>query len=73
MMLLHLQYAKRHASTLSSFLLENSSYFGVDEIVSFYKLVGDLDKITDAKLGKQCSPRIFGLLFQELLRKFVFV
>ena len=32
--------AKCHASLLSSFSLENSLYFGVNEIISFQKLVG---------------------------------
>jgi hypothetical protein len=31
-----------HASLLSSFLLENSLYFGVNEIIRFQKLVGNL-------------------------------
>ena len=35
---------KRHASLLSNFLLHNSLYFGVDEITSFQKLAGNLDK-----------------------------
>ena len=45
--------AKRHASLLSSFLLENSLYFGVNEIISFQKLVGNLDKMIVGKLGRQ--------------------
>ena len=45
--------AKRHASLLSSFLLENSLYFGVNEIISFQKLDGNLDKMTVANLGRQ--------------------
>jgi hypothetical protein len=45
--------AKRHASLLSSFLLENSLHFSVDEIISFQKLVGNLDKMTVANLGRQ--------------------
>ena len=36
--------AKRHASLLSSFLLEKPLYFGVNEISSFQKLVGNLDR-----------------------------
>ena len=32
--------AKCYASLLSSFSLENSLYFGVNEIISFQKLVG---------------------------------
>jgi hypothetical protein len=38
---------------LSSILLENSLYFGVDEIISYQKLVGNLDKIIVANLGRQ--------------------
>jgi hypothetical protein len=34
---------KRHASLLSSLLLKNSLYFGVNEIIDFQKLVGNLD------------------------------
>ena len=45
--------AKRRASLLSSFLLENSLYFGVNEIISFKKLVGNLDKMIIANLGRQ--------------------
>jgi hypothetical protein len=45
--------AKRHASLLSSFLLKNSLHFSVDEIISFQKLVGNLDKMTVANLGRQ--------------------
>ena len=36
---------------LSSFLLKNSLYFGVNEIISFKKLVGNLDNMTIANLG----------------------
>ena len=35
----------------SSFLLENSFYFGVSEIISFQKLVRNLDMMTIANLG----------------------
>ena len=45
--------AKRHASLLSSFLLENSLYFCVNEIISFQKLVGNSKKMTNANLGRQ--------------------
>ena len=38
---------------LSSFLLVNSLYFGVHEIIHFQKLVRNLDKITVANLGGQ--------------------
>ena len=47
-------HAKHHASLLSScFLLENSLYVGVSDIVSFQKLVGNLDKMTVANLSRQ--------------------
>ena len=45
--------AKCHASLLSNFLLDNSLHFGVHEIISFQKLVGNLDKMTIANLGRQ--------------------
>ena len=45
--------AKHHASLLSTFLLDNSLHFGVNEIISFQKLVGNLDKMTVANLGRQ--------------------
>ena len=45
--------AKCHASLLSNFLLDNPWHFGVDEIIWFQKLVGDLDKMTFANLGRQ--------------------
>jgi hypothetical protein len=48
-----LRDAKRHASLLSNFLLDNSLHFGVNEIITFQKLVGNLDKITVANLGRQ--------------------
>ena len=44
---------KCHTSCLSSFFLENSLYFGVNEIISFHKLVGNLDKMTVVNLGRQ--------------------
>ena len=44
---------KRHATLLSSFLLENSLYFGINEIISFKNLVRNLDKMTVAYLGRQ--------------------
>ena len=57
MMLLHLHLssviAKCHASLLSSFLLENSLYISVDELISFLKLVGNLDNMTVDKVGRQ--------------------
>jgi hypothetical protein len=57
MRLLHLHESlvmlKRHASMLSSFLLENSLYFSTNEIISIQKLVGNVDKTTIANLGRQ--------------------
>ena len=45
---------KCHTSLLStSFLLQNSLYFGVNKIINFQKLVGNLDKMTIANLGRQ--------------------
>jgi hypothetical protein len=45
--------AKRHPSLLSNFLLDNSLNFGVNEIISFQKLVENLDKMTVANLSRQ--------------------
>ena len=45
--------AKHHALVLSNFLLDNSLHFDVNEIISFEKLVGNLDKMTIANLGRQ--------------------
>ena len=45
--------AKHHASLLSNFLLDNSLHFGVNEITSAQKQVGNLDKMTVANLGRQ--------------------
>ena len=45
--------AKRHASLLSNLLLDNSLHFDVNEILSFQKLVGNLDKITFSNLDRQ--------------------
>jgi hypothetical protein len=45
--------AKHHASLLFNFLLDNSLHFGVNEIISFQILVGNLDKMTVANLGRQ--------------------
>ena len=42
--IIKLSDANHHASLLSSFLLENPLYFGVNEFISFQKLVGNLDK-----------------------------
>ena len=38
---------------LSSFLLKNSLYFGVNDVITFQKLEGKLDKMTIANLGRQ--------------------
>ena len=43
---LKLSDAKWHAPLLSRVLLENSLYFGVNEIISFQNLVGNIDKMT---------------------------
>ena len=51
--LVKLSDAKHHASLLSSFLLKNSIYFGVKQSISFQELVGNLDKMTVANLGRQ--------------------
>ena len=48
---LELSDAKRRASLLSNFLLDNSLYFGANEIISFQKLVGNSNKMTIANLG----------------------
>ena len=45
--------AKGHASLLSRFLSKNSLHFGVNGIISFQKLVGNLDKMIVANLGRQ--------------------
>ena len=45
--------AKHHASLLSSFLLKNSLYSSVNKVISFEKLVGNIDKVTVANLGRQ--------------------
>ena len=45
--------AKHHASLLSNFLLDNSLHFDVNELINFWKLVGNLDKITVVNLGRQ--------------------
>jgi hypothetical protein len=49
--------AKCHASLLSNFLLDNSLvHFNVNQIISFQKLVGNLNKMTVSNLGRQ-HPR----------------
>jgi hypothetical protein len=64
--------AIHHASLLSSFLLENSLCFGVNEIISFQKLVGNLDKMIVANLGR-LHQRSLDSYFKSSLRIFVFV
>ena len=51
--------AKRHGSLLFSFLLESSLYFGTNEMISFQKLVGNLDKMTIANLGRQHQKSLY--------------
>jgi hypothetical protein len=55
---------KRHASLLSSFFIENSLHFGVNEIISFQKLIGILDKMIVANLGRQ-HPRSLDSYFKS--------
>ena len=59
-LIVNLSDAKRHAPLLSSFLLESYLYFGVNEIISFQKLVGNLHKMAVANLGRHtgdlCTP-----------------
>jgi hypothetical protein len=45
--------ANHHASLLSIFLLDDSLYYGVNEMISFQKLVRNLDKMAIANLGRQ--------------------
>jgi hypothetical protein len=42
-----------HRCCLYSLLLQNSLYVGVNEIISFQKLVGNSDTMTVANLGRQ--------------------
>jgi hypothetical protein len=51
--IIKLSDAKRHASLLSNFLLDNSLHLGVNEILSIQKLVGNLDKMIVANLCRQ--------------------
>ena len=69
--MIKLSDAKHHASLLSSFLLDNSLYFGLNKVISFQKLVGNVDKMTIANLVD--NTRDLGLLFQKFLRRVVFV
>jgi hypothetical protein len=52
-LIVKLNDAKCEASFLFNFLLDNSLHFGVNEIISFEKLVGNLDKTTMTNLGRQ--------------------
>jgi hypothetical protein len=45
--------AKRHTSLLSNFLLNISLHFGVNKILTSQVLVGNLNKMTIANLGRQ--------------------
>jgi hypothetical protein len=45
--------AKCHASLLSNVLLDNSLHFSVNKTLSSQELVGKLDKMTAANLGRQ--------------------
>ena len=45
--------AKHHASLLSNFLVDSSLHFGANEMISFQKLIGSLNKMTIANLGRQ--------------------
>ena len=65
--------AKHYASLLSNFLLDNSLHFCINEIISFQKLVGNLNKMTIINSSMHATLEIFELLFQEFLRVFVFV
>ena len=58
--------ARCHASLLSNFLLDNSLYFCVNEIISFQKLVGNLEKMIVANLDRQ-HHRSLNSYFQEYL------
>jgi hypothetical protein len=53
--------AKCRASLSSNFLLDNSLHFGVNEIISFQKLVRNLDKMTVANLGRQHQRSLHSL------------
>ena len=48
-----LRDAKRHASLFLNLFLDNSLHFGVNEIIYSQKLVGILNKMIVANLGRQ--------------------
>jgi hypothetical protein len=52
-LIIKLSDAKRHALLLFIFLLENSLYFSIDEIISFQILIKNLDMVTIAYLGRE--------------------
>ena len=51
--IIKLSNAKRCTQLLSKFSSKNSLYFGVNEIISFQKLIGNLDKMTTTNLDRQ--------------------
>ena len=63
--IMKLSDAKRHASLLSSFLLENSLNFGVNEMIGFQKLIRNLGKMTVTNLGRQ-HQRTLNSYFNKL-------
>ena len=63
--------AKRHTSLLPSFLISNLLYVGVDEIIGFKKLVGDLDMITIPNVSRQHSKSSFFLLLNAHFTMFM--
>ena len=54
--IIKLSDARRHASLSSNFFIDNSLHFGVNEMICFKKLVGNLDKMTIAYLGRHATP-----------------
>ena len=50
---------KRHASLLYNFLLDNSLHFGINEMISSQKLIGNFDKMTIAYLGRQQQRSLY--------------
>ena len=61
---IQLSDGKHHTSLLSNFLFNNSLYYDVSEILSFEKLVGNLDKMTIANLSKK-HQRSFNFYFSN--------
>ena len=60
--------AKHHASLLSNFLVDNSLYFGVNEIISLQKLVGNSYTTIVANLGRQ-HHRSLNSYFKSSLKR----